>query len=135
MCEHPAKVKCEECRGSGRVDHYCDCPLCERDDEICQNCEGFGHAMSDPDARPVLAFGVVVDAQFVSYVIEHAPRCEAYTVEIVKDADTSDRGSSGLVRIVGDSWIGGVGGMVVNEKTKAATAERGEVLEVSHEAV
>lgn len=33
---------CDECEGTGLVDHFCDCDRCTEDDEQCWNCDGRG---------------------------------------------------------------------------------------------
>ena len=34
--------ECDECEGSGSVNHICDCSLCDTDYEDCPDCFGLG---------------------------------------------------------------------------------------------
>lgn len=42
--------KCEECDGTGEVEHDCDCPHCEEETEECIECGGLGKFTGD-DAK------------------------------------------------------------------------------------
>lgn len=98
-CKHPAIGKCNNCKGKGEVSHDCDCDLCEKDTEPCENCDGTGKAESIPDKRYVSLWNHPIDANLISYVLAHAPAAEQYALEIYPQ--TSDYH---LLRIVTPTW-------------------------------
>jgi hypothetical protein len=91
-CNGTKRAKCSECKGSGRIEHDCDCPHCHIDDEgPCDECGGekeYDCEECDDGKVAVMVPGVIAGAVFdralLAKVLASAP---GETVMMLRDDD------------------------------------------------
>lgn len=125
--EHPSEGKCQKCEGTGSVEHRCNCDLCHENIEDCPDCGGEGTCGTEPERRSVPALGCLVDANIVAYVVEHAPRSDAYQVGVIANAVSLYK-SVGVLRIVTSEWSALIVGLELNENASDGDENTVEVL-------
>lgn len=90
-CNGTRRAKCSECKGTGRIEHECDCPHCHIDDGPCEECGGEReYDCEECDDGKVAAMvpgviaGAVFDRALLAKVLASAP---GETVMMYLDGD------------------------------------------------
>lgn len=91
-CNGTKRAKCSECKGTGRIEHDCDCPHCHIDDEgPCDECGGekeYDCEECDDGNVTVMVPGVIAGAVFdrvlLAKVLASAP---SETLMMLRDDD------------------------------------------------
>lgn len=103
-CDHPTVKKCKSCHGTCKVPHFCDCELCEAEEEKCEECDGTGKSEKFPDPQYFLAWGNPVNANYIAYILEHAPRCDTVSIRLCLPAGWSISAKTNHLHLVTDRW-------------------------------
>lgn len=91
----PAMKACPECKGTGVVEHFCECHLCEEPEEDCVECDGRKQLLTE-DIRPGVIGGAGVDRNFFAMVLDGIEG----TVHIDTGKDEYDQ-----IRMSGVDWF------------------------------
>jgi hypothetical protein len=96
---HVEVTECQDCDGSGEIDHECDCDLCDETSEECEACDGEGERSVGhvPDIRPGILFGCPVNRNYVARVLAHAPAGDVRICRLKH-----------IVCLAGEGWRSGV---------------------------
>lgn len=102
---------CDRCHGKKKVQHICECELCNADEENCDQCDATGVIDEYPQDKRCLMFGEMFDWHRLSYLFAHVPptlQCEVGIVAAITDEDTA---TPATLRIITDEWTAVVSSM------------------------
>lgn len=100
----PEQIKCPKCKGSGEVQHSCDCNLCTESTEPCKECNEKGEVTSIPH-RPRWIAKVLFNVNYIARALKELPFEANLSVDKISSASKDGKDGKAILISCPSWWI------------------------------